>query len=296
MLLALIRIEHDEHRTAFVSLIIAQNIQQFIARRINVHTRKFIQILPRKYNIVSVHDQILLLRTARRVDRIALLIVLDHVRLGLICLLFHPLAPLLILDILAAHSELSCVNLLQLLIKLPACLTFRLIRLLHTYIRATRTESLIRSIIEKAILRLLPVMLINIIQMHIIRHLIPWYNKSCAVRTEHGTGWVRRIRLAVITDPRHHFLTVVADIVSVKIECQMPQSLRISVDARIVIPHRCNRCRTMQNRRIRSRNKLRRIKLAKSLPEIRHCPSHRILRHFKRKRIYRFEKYALRRL
>ena len=242
MLLALIRIEHDQYRTAFVSLIIAQNIQQFIARRINVHTRKFIQILPRKNDIVTIHNQVFFLRTARRIDRTAFLVVLDHVRLGLVRLLFHPLAPLLILDILAAHAELSGVNLLQLLIEFPARLTFRLIRLLHTCIRAARTESLIRSIIEKAILRLLPVMLINIIQMHIIRHLIPRHNKASAVRTEHGTGRVRCIRLAVITDPRHHFLTVVAYIVSRKFQCQMPSALRISMNARIVILHRGNRC------------------------------------------------------
>src|SRR5699024_11150532 len=54
----LIGVEYQDERTLAVSLIVAENILQFITGSVDILFRQFPQLIPGKYNVISVHQKI----------------------------------------------------------------------------------------------------------------------------------------------------------------------------------------------------------------------------------------------
>ena len=128
--------------------------------------------------------------------------------------------------------------------------------------------------------------------MHVIRHFIPWNDKSCSVRTENRIRRVRKIPLRIITGLCDHLFRVVTWVISRKPERYFSKPFRVGSHFLLVICHARHRSNAAQN--LCFALLIRTFKLSMHLFNIRHSTSYHILRNSYVKFIIRLQQHRLR--
>ena len=240
----LIRVEYQDQRSLPGSLIIGHQIHQPVPGSVNVRLRQFPQLVPGKYNIVSVHQEIVLF------------LLPVGVRL---C----PGRPPLFFSLASGadyrsprffgralrRPEGAVKNLLQLpvhIIGFPqtagsGCVCFSIpgacLRRLAKLLTGPRFPLLYRLFPGKPAFHL-----------HIFLNLIPGHRHSRPMEAEHGSSRILDIAVKIIPDPLDHFFFVMAWAVTGRPQGKSPAPYGVGNDLLLIIPHFRYRSDSRKNR------------------------------------------------
>ena len=282
----LIRVEYQDQRPLPGSLIIGHQIHQPVPGSVNVRLRQFPQLVPGKYNIISVHQEIILF----------LLLIGTRLRPGRPPLFFS----------LASGADYrsprffgralwrpegAVKNLLQLpvhIIGFPqtagsGCVCFSVpgacLRRLAKLLTGPRFPLLYRLFPGKPAFHL-----------HIFLNLIPGHRHSRPMEAEHGSSRILDIAVKIIPDPLDHFFFVMAWAVTGRPQGKSPTPSGVGNDLLLIIPHFRYRSDPRKDRasfRLR-----RRVKRSLHPLHIRHGPAQVFRGQFQHKLIKRLQKTA----
>ncbi len=292
-------IKHKQQMAFAIGLVIVQNVHQPVPRGIDIDPRQLLELIPRKNNIVAVHNQILFLRPFFRINRIALLVIFDGVCLRTGRTFLCPFAARLVREVVPTHTEFPCIDIRKLRIELGlAHGGHALLPTGTTRTARIRPECLPIRIVVEPVLRLLDLPLLRspgMGQMHIMLHLVPRHHKPGTVRTENGTGRILQIGLTVVALGRNDLLAVVADIVAVELHGQASKPVRIGMHLADIRLQRRHRATPLQTHHAICAI-FRRAELRKTLLHFRHRAPHIRHRHLKYEMVIWFKQYRLRAL
>ena len=254
--LDLVGVENQYRHYLPVARVVAEDIHQPLARRVQVALGYLPQAVPGEDDVVAVHQQMLravrgalcrgasqvrALRTPRRAHRL------------------HRVAPDRAVGALEDGHEL-------------------LVRGQHVPVRRRALDPRLLRFPGNATLALE-----HAGQVHVLRHLVPVHHKARAVRAEHGVRRVRRVRVRVVARRGDDRLGVVALRVAAGEAGELAAALRVRRELPRVAAQLRDRRAAADDRRLALR--LRRRELRREPRHIRKSPAHRLLRQAQRELI-----------
>ena len=236
IVLHLVGIIDQDQATALISLIVTQNIHQFVPGTVQIDLRQLPQFRPGKNNVITVHQKVFLrffLRydlphtgvtgTSRQAARIVATVsgrsMVSAESVGILRLFPISLAEDLF-DLFLRNNPLYTT---------PGLTNSAL---LPVYCLQSRIRNAVRTF-DSFLLRL-PAAL----HMGIFWHLVPGHLKTGTMSAEHRSGGVDHIRFRIIADLCHYLLRIMAGFISLQCAGQTPMTFGIRCHLFSIISHR----------------------------------------------------------